>query len=173
MHNQVYAFAIFILNGFLIGLLFDLFRISRKSFKTPDFITYIQDLVFWILSGIMLLYSIFKFNNGELRLFIFIGIFIGTLIYMLIFSKPLISVSVYIINTVKKILDILIIKPIKFIIKILNKIICKPTIFLCINLTKILKKIMSFFKNKTKSMLVINRNFKNKKDFTWICRIIL
>ena len=172
MHNQVYAFAIFILNGFLIGVLFDVFRILRKTFKTWDFITYIQDIIFWILSGLMLLYSIFKFNNGELRIFIFIGVFLGTLLYMLVFSKTLINTSVFIINTIKKILNALIVIPIKFIIKILNKIIYKPTLFLCINLTKIFKKIVSFFKVKTKSMVFINRKFKNRKDFTWICRII-
>ena len=172
MHNQVYAFGIFILNGFLIGLLFDIFRILRKAFKTPNFITYIEDIIFWILSGIMLLYSIFKFNNGELRAFIFIGVFLGTMLYMLVFSKLLINVSMYIINTIKIILNIIIVIPIKFIIKILNKTIYKPTIILCINLTKLLKKIMSFFNNKTKSMVFINRKFKNRKDFTWICRII-
>jgi len=173
MHNQVYAFGIFILNGFLIGLLFDIFRILRKTFKTPNFITYIEDIIFWILSGIMLLYSIFKFNNGELRAFIFIGVFLGTMLYMLVFSKLLINVSMYIINTVKIILNIIIVIPIKFIIKILNKTIYKPSVFLCINLTKLFEKFMSFFKGKTKSMLFINRKFKNKKDFTWICRIIL
>jgi len=172
MHNQVYAFGIFILNGFLIGLLFDIFRILRKTFKTPNFITYIEDIIFWILSGIMLLYSIFKFNNGELRAFIFIGVFLGTMLYMLVFSKLLISISVYLINAIKKLINILIIIPIQFIIKILKKIIYKPTILLCINLTKLFKKIMSFFKGKTKSMLFINRKFKNRKDFTWICRII-
>lgn len=173
MHNQVYAFVIFILNGFLIGLLFDIFRILRKTFKTPNFITYIEDIIFWILSGIMLLYSIFKFNNGELRAFIFIGVFLGTMLYMLVFSKLLINVSMYIINTIKIILNIIIVIPIKFIIKILTQTIYKPTMFLCINLSKLFKKIMSFFKGKTKSMLFINRKFKNRKDFTWICRIIL
>lgn len=48
--NQAYLFLIFILNGLLIGILFDFFRILRKSFKTPDFITYIQDICFWILA---------------------------------------------------------------------------------------------------------------------------
>ena len=58
MHNDVYAFIIFILNGFLIGLFFDFFRILRKGFKTPDFITYFEDLIFWIVTGFILLYSI-------------------------------------------------------------------------------------------------------------------
>ena len=63
MDNQAYSFIVFILNGILIGLLFDIFRILRKSFKTPDFITYIEDILFWILTGIITLYFIFIFNN--------------------------------------------------------------------------------------------------------------
>ena len=41
--NQANLFLIFTINGILIGLLFDIFRILRKSFKTPDIITYIED----------------------------------------------------------------------------------------------------------------------------------
>lgn len=72
LENQAYLFVIFILNGFLIGILFDIFRILRKSFKTKDWLTYIQDILFWIITGFIILYSIFRFNNGELRGFIFI-----------------------------------------------------------------------------------------------------
>ena len=173
MSNQVFSFAIFILNGFLIGILFDIFRILRKSFKTPDFMTYIEDVVFWILSGLILLYSIFKFNNGELRLFIFLGVFIGSLIYLLVFSKLLIDISVYVIKIFKNMIKILIIIPIKFIIRIVNKTVFKPSKYLIINVVKIIKKMMSIFKSKTKNKFFINLNNKNKKDFTWICRNIL
>ena len=48
--NQAYLFFIFIVNGILIGLLFDFFRIARKVFRTNDIITYIQDILFWILT---------------------------------------------------------------------------------------------------------------------------
>ena len=72
MENQAYLFMIFIFNGFLISILFDIFRILRKSFKINDFITYIQDILFWILTTFIILYSIFKFTNGELRGFLFI-----------------------------------------------------------------------------------------------------
>ena len=141
MQNQACSFLIFILNGLLLGILFDIFRILRKSFKTPDFVTYIEDMFFWILSGMILLYSIFRFNNGELRLYIFIGIFIGILIYMLLFSKIFINVSTYIIKVLKKIFHILIFIPIKFIINVIKKVIYKPIILLCINIGKITKKI--------------------------------
>ena len=39
--NQAYLFLIFTSNGVFIGLLFDFFRILRKSFKTINIITYI------------------------------------------------------------------------------------------------------------------------------------
>ena len=67
--NQAYLFLIFVINGLLIGLLFDFFRILRLSFKTRDFVTYIEDIIFWIITGIIVLYSIFIFNNGEIRFF--------------------------------------------------------------------------------------------------------
>ena len=48
--NQGIIFLIFVLNGFAIGFLFDIFRILRKAFKTTDTITYIEDILFWILT---------------------------------------------------------------------------------------------------------------------------
>ena len=38
---QLYTFFIFILVGMLTALIYDLFRILRKIFKTKDFITYL------------------------------------------------------------------------------------------------------------------------------------
>lgn len=165
MQNQTYAFAMFILNGLLIGILFDIFRIFRKSFNTSDFITYVQDIMFWIFSGLILLYSIFKFNNGEIRLFVFIGVMLGISLYILIFSRMFVKVSVYIINFIKKLFEKLIIIPIKFILKILNKIFYRPFIFLCKKIAKLGKKIMSFFKTKSKKIVTKSGIYKNKKDF--------
>ena len=87
--NQAYLFCIFIINGIIIGILFDFFRILRKTFKTSDLITYIEDSLFWILTGIIILYSIFVFNNGEIRFFIFFGIILGVFLYMLLLVRIL------------------------------------------------------------------------------------
>ena len=162
MENQAFLFVIFILNGFLIGILFDIFRILRKSFKTKDFITYVEDILFWLLAGAIVLFSIFKFNNGELRGFIFIGILIGTLIYMLLFSKIFIKINLYIINFIKKVFYFIIIIPIKFIYKIIDGIIFKPISFIIINI----RKIVSNFKIKIKSVYNKKKKDEYKKDFT-------
>lgn len=138
--NQAYLFLIFTINGIIIGMLFDIFRILRRSFKTSDIVTYIQDVLFWILTGFILLYSVFTFSNGEIRLYMFLGVFLGCLLYMLICSKYFIKINVKIVVTLKviiqKIISILIV-PIKMIIKIINKIFFKPIKFITINLQKI------------------------------------
>lgn len=158
MQNQVLTFIVFILNGFLIGLLFDIFRVLRKNFKTPDSITYLQDILFWLLSGIMIIFTIIKFNNGEIRMFIFLGIFLGFSVYMLLFSKLFIKVSTYILNFFKKTFNVIIIIPLTNIAAFLRKYIWKPSL-------DVLKKIV-------KQMKKMFNKCKNKKDFVWICRII-
>lgn len=165
MQNQAYTFIIFVLNGFIIGIFFDIFRILRKGFKTPDVITYMQDIAFWILSGLIILYSIFKFNSGELRLFIFIGVLLGIWAYILVLSKLFINMSVHIINFIKKFFEILIVKPVQFIIKILTIIIYKPIRFLLRKIAVLLRKILSFFRKRFKKLFFKNRIYKNKKDF--------
>lgn len=137
--SQTHIFFIFVIYGLLIALLFDIFRILRKSFKTPDIVTYIEDVIFWLLTCIILAFGIFKYNNGELRAYIFIGLLIGLAIYLLYFSKTVIKVSVTIITTIKKcILTILeiIAYPLKIIIKVIRKIILKPISFIFINIHK-------------------------------------
>ena len=122
--NQAYLFLIFIINGIIIGVLFDFFRILRKTIKTKDAITYIQDILFWILTGFIVLYSTFTFNSGEIRIFMFIAILIGVIFYMTLISSYVIKVNVTIINFIKniiqKIFNILI-TPTENFIKILQK----------------------------------------------------
>lgn len=123
--NQAYLFLIFVLNGLLIGIIFDVFRILRKSFETPNFITYIEDGLFWIISAICVLYSLFVFNNGEIRGYIFIGLFFGIALYMLFLSKPIVKISVKIITFFKEILYKIfkiVTYPIKIIFDIAKKI---------------------------------------------------
>ena len=164
--NQAYLFLIFAVNGIAIGLLFDLFRILRKSFKTNDFFTYIEDIIFWILTGIILLYSIFTFNNGEIRLFMFLGLFIGILMYMLMISSYIIKINVYIINLLKKIIGFIIhifAIPFQYIYILLRKTIFRPILFLFINIRKISTNSFKKIKFSIRNPKISNNKAKNWK----------
>ena len=147
INNQAQLFLIFIINGIIIGILFDFFRILRKSFKTNNLVTYIEDFLFWILTGFSILFTLFKFNNGEIRLYMFFAIAIGILLYMLIFSSYIIRINVSIIIFLKKIFKKLLFYiyiPIKFILKIVKKIIFKPISFIFINIRSLYTNLFKF-----------------------------
>jgi len=131
--NQAYLFLVFSLTGVAIGVLFDFFRILRRTIKTSNFITYIEDVLFWILTGLLVLYNIWYFNNGEIRIFMFLGIILGVLIYISTLSSILIKIFTKILQIIIKILEL----PFKAIIAFFRKI----TTAIMTIYTKITKKI--------------------------------
>lgn len=137
--SQVYSFGIFLITGILIGFIFDIFRIVRKTFKSSDLVTYIEDMLFWIICGLILIYSIFIFNNGEIRAYIFIAIFLGIIIYILTISHFFVIIGYKFSNFVKNmLLNIFFI-----LLKILKKVFFRPITFVSINISNISQKISS------------------------------
>lgn len=160
--EQLNSFFIFMIVGIIISVLFDLFRILRKAIKTSDMVTYIQDILFWILAGIIILYSIFTFNNGALRLYIFIGMFIGILIYMILISKYVVWIGSFTIKfTIRIITRIIHILMIPFYLtkNLLKKIFFRPISFIFINIKSFTTKMI----NKFKKIKILNKKTDKKE----------
>ncbi len=141
--SQAYLFLIFALNGVCIGLIFDFFRILRKSFKTMNLITYIQDVLFWIFTGISIIFFMYNFSDGSMRLYMILGLILGFLLYLLTISKYIIKLFVIIICIIKKLIirsiNIIYI-PIKFIKILINKTVVKHCYTLFLKLQQIFTK---------------------------------
>ncbi len=160
--NQIYLFSIYFICGIIIGIFFDLFRILRQSFKTSDIVTYIEDIIFGILTGIFLIFIIFIFDNGELRAFTFIALVLGAILYLLTISRYFIRINVNILTFLKKVIVktfIIISYPFKIIKKYFFKLILRPYKILTINLKNILK-------NKIIKRKKIKKIYKDRKDFS-------
>ena len=155
--NQAYIFMVFTIVGAIIGVIFDIFRISRKTIKTNDIATAIEDIFFWIITGIIIIYSMYVFCDGQLRFFMIIGIVLGFTIYLCTISKYVIKISVHTINFLKRIL----ITPFKIFIKITRKLIFKPITIICINIRKnILKKFVKKSK-KQRGFFIRKENYNS------------
>ena len=101
------------------------------------------------------------FNNGEIRLFMFLGILLGSLTYMIFLSSYIIKINVKIITFVKtalKKLLKLIFMPIIIVYKFVKKILFKPINIFIINIRKISTKcvIKNFFDLKRTKKIVKN-----------------
>ena len=78
-------------------------------------------------------------------------------IYILTFSKVFIKISVQIIDTIKKIINILL-YPFKVIFNIVKNLIFKPSIFIFLKLKKLITSIIKNIKSKLSKI-----NLNNKK----------
>lgn len=126
--NQFLLFLIYLISGILIGVVFDFFRSLRKSIKTSNLFTYIEDILFWVIASSIIILTILKYNYGELRLYIFLGIGVGLTIYFITLSKLLIKLNVIIMSMILQI----IIKMENILLKIFGK----PINFVIINFKK-------------------------------------
>lgn len=137
----------------------------RKTIKTADFVTYIEDILFWLLAGVLILYFIFTYNNGEIRFYMFIAILLGILLYISLISKFFIKTNVTIINFIKMaIITIftIILMPFKFLLKLIMRIF-KPIFSLIRSFKEILTKFMQKIIDTTKSTKIYNKFVKKSK----------
>ncbi|MBP3621303.1 MAG: spore cortex biosynthesis protein YabQ [Lachnospiraceae bacterium] len=78
---QFNMFCMSILYGAGMGISYDVIRIFRRIVKTNGFFVGLEDLLFWIVWAFVTIDGIHIYNSGELRIYVFLGILIGFLIY--------------------------------------------------------------------------------------------
>ena len=144
--NQAYIFLCSIIGGLVIGFVFDFFRICRKIIKTTNIITYIEDLLFWIIVAIIIFFLVFMTNDGELRWYAFLGVLLGVIFYNLIFSAYVIGISVTVINFIKKII-LFILKIILFPIALIHRFLKRPITMIVKFIRKCLKNLLKILKS--------------------------
>ena len=104
MLDQLYIVISFFFSGIVIGILFDLFRSTRRSFKIPNIIIYIEDALFWILTGLIIILTIFICTDGQIRLYMILMLITGAFIYFSLVSKFVIIINVKLLNLVQSII---------------------------------------------------------------------
>lgn len=123
LSSQAYAFLCTIAGGMAIALLYDIFRIFRKTVKTGILAAYIQDLLYWLIVAVIMFMTIYYSNDGELRAYLFLGTFLGVLLYALMFSRIVMGSSMLIIRIAVKLFKfifLVISYPIRLILRIFS-----------------------------------------------------
>lgn len=100
--DQVIVFLWTTVCGMAAAFIYDLFRIFRKAIKTGNLMTIVQDLLYWIIIAVIMSVTIFYSNDGELRGFLFLGALIGAVLYAMMFSRIVMSSSMFIIKVTVK-----------------------------------------------------------------------
>jgi spore cortex biosynthesis protein YabQ len=91
---ELHFFAFCILWGGLVLLAYDSLRIIRRLIKHGTFFLAVEDLIFWIITGIFIFTMIYRQNNGIIRGFAIMGMSLGMLLYHLLFNDHLVNIVV-------------------------------------------------------------------------------
>ncbi len=81
IHIQLSMLIISILLGIAMGLTYDLVRILRRIVSHNNILIFLQDIIYWIIWAFVVIDKIHIFNSGEVRIYIFLGIGVGILVY--------------------------------------------------------------------------------------------
>lgn len=86
--RELTVFLWFILSGMLGCVLFDFMRTVRHNRKyNHSIVVALEDFLFWLLIGIIFLLFAYMLNVEQIRLFMFIGMLLGSCLYFLTFGK--------------------------------------------------------------------------------------
>ena len=80
--SQSYIFLITLYGGILVGIAYDVYRGIRKAIKKGKWFTALLDTLFILTLGLIVVFVMYTANNGELRLYTFVGFILGFALYM-------------------------------------------------------------------------------------------
>ncbi|MFF2450336.1 spore cortex biosynthesis protein YabQ [Neobacillus sp. NPDC058068] len=105
--------------GSLFGAMFDTYQRFLNRPKRKTWIVFCNDLLFWIIQALLIFYTLFIVNNGEIRFYIFIALICGFAAYQGLFKGIYLQLLEFVIKTIiavtkflKKTFQLLIYKPI-------------------------------------------------------------
>ena len=92
IYDEAHLFMICLSLGALVALIYDGVRILRLLFRHKDWLVDIEDLIYWIFTAGLVFRTLFRYNQGVLRGYAFLGMFLGVVLYLLTLSGLLLRV---------------------------------------------------------------------------------
>lgn len=89
IYDEMQLFAVCMILGAVLAMVYDGVRIFRLMFHHKDWIVDVEDLVYWLFTAWMVFRTLFHYNQGALRGYAFLGMFLGVIVYVVSFSKLL------------------------------------------------------------------------------------
>ncbi len=116
--------------GSLFGAMFDTYQRFLKRPKRKQWIVFFNDLLFWAIQALLIFYTLFLVNKGEIRFYIFLALICGFAAYQSLLKgiylhllEWIIQSVVFIYRLVKKALRLIIYEPIVGLIQLVVMII--------------------------------------------------
>lgn len=123
---QFFTMGMMIASGMAMGVVFDTYRVLTGQLRAPRWLLPLFDLLYWTGVTLFVFRMLYMSNYGRLRFFVFVGLALGVVLYFFLLSRA-VSASVMgiyravvaIIRFIRKLIVILIIRPLIVVYKII------------------------------------------------------
>ena len=105
---QLKSFIVYIIIGNVLGVIFDFFRASRKSKKIKIKTLMIQDIIYFILVTIIIIFTNIFILKHNIRFYYILGLIIGIFVYITLFSNIVIKNFTVVIDLARKLFSFII-----------------------------------------------------------------
>ncbi|MCI8652336.1 MAG: hypothetical protein HFF11_01395 [Angelakisella sp.] len=103
--TSVFLYSLFL--GVVLGVFYDVFRITRIAFLVPALLVLLEDLLFFLFSSIVLFGFMLERSYGQIRWFILLGVVLGWVLYYFTLGSLVMKGSARIIAVVGRLLAFL------------------------------------------------------------------
>lgn len=81
LFNQICAFLLTLLTGILLGIIIHFYQLTVRKSRLRKFFLVVMDFSLWILLIALIFFGLVLINLGELRVYVFVALISGVLIY--------------------------------------------------------------------------------------------
>ena len=149
--------------GVILAFVYDIVRVTRRIKNTSDRAVNLEDILYVIFAGVMILFTAFYKNNGQLRWQGFIGAFFGIFAYCAVFKNHVVNLIVAMWEGLVKVM-LLIVKVLLFPVRITYKILKKPFAVVCWHTGREIGKIKRIFKTWKTKKKIRDKCYKKKRE---------
>ncbi|WP_178020532.1 spore cortex biosynthesis protein YabQ [uncultured Paenibacillus sp.] len=114
-------------SGGIMGIAFDSYRVVSGQLRFPRWSVHALDLLYWLAAALFVFRTLYHSNHGELRFYVFLGLFLGIWIYFLFLSvitERFVLMLMRIVNSIYRfivrMIEIFIIAPLQWLVKMVR-----------------------------------------------------
>lgn len=153
---QLYTMLAMIVMGSFFGAALDTYQRFLKRSKRKKVIVFINDVLFWVVQGLIIFYVLFLVNHGELRFYLALALLCGFSAYQALMKKYYLLILDYLINFIRS--------AAMFFYKLIQILVYRPTKGLILLVISLLLLIARIFLALVKAVM---------KVLLWVLKIIL
>lgn len=130
LSTQFYTMIAMIFMGGWLGASLDTYHRFLQRSKRKYFVVFVNDILFWVVQGLSMFYTLLLVNEGELRFYVFVAMLCGYAAYQSLLKSLYLRILEYLIQTAISVYrfllrtaELLIVRPLKLLYQLLVVII--------------------------------------------------